>query len=1348
MIPTTSSSLPKVAERDTEVTKDMMPPTNNGSTKDVQPSVVQNEILIQNSDPIVALVAEPVVAPVSAPKPNPKPLIPYPSKLHDQKLRDKANDQKDKFFQIFKDLDFDISFADDLILMPKFGPTIKSLLTNKHKLFELARTPLNEHCLTVLLKKLPGKLGDPDKFLIPSSPLELTPTLMTLELVDRSISRPIGVVKDVFVKVGKFHFLADFVVVDFDANPQVPLILERSFLKTKRALIDVYARELTLRVNNEAATFNLDQTSRYSANYNDMMANRIDVIDMACENDFLLEEVDTFLSLEDDLALPEVDHSYYDTEGDILNLETFLNDDPSLTLPIKEYDDMLPIIIAKYLSVKEKAALIKVLKSHKQAIAWKLSDIKGINLKFYTHKILIEDDFEPVVQHQRRVNQKIHEVIKKEVLKLLDAGLIYPISDSPWVSLVHYVPKKGGFIVVENEENELIPTRLVTGWRVCIDYRKLNESTRKDDFPLPFMDQILERLAGNKYYCFLDGFLGYFQIPIDPKDQEKTIFTYPYGTFAYRRMPFGLCNALEKSHFMVKEGIVLDHKIFKNGIEVDKAKVDVIAKLPHPTIVKYSKVRLLWWILLLQEFKFKVIDTKEAENLAADHLSRLENPHQSVLDKKEINKTFPLERLNMVSFRGEASTPWVADFANYHTGNFVVKGMSSQQKNKFFKYVKHYFWDNPFLFKICMDQAIRRRVYGQEDINILKACHNRPTEGHHSPNFTAKKVFNSDFYWPTIYHDAHDLVKYCDACQRQYILVAIDYFSKWVEAKALPTNDAEVVCKFLKSLFARFRTPRAIISDRGTHFCNDQFAKVMLKYGVTHRLAIAYHPQTSGQVEVSNCGLKRILERTVGENHISCPSVNAVSPNFRIAGKSSFVDLSKYPDDPNMPELEDIVYSDDEEDVGAEADLSNLETNIPVSPILITRVHNDHPVNQILGDLNLAPQTRSMTRMGHTQEEGIDYDEVFAPVVRIEAIHLFLAYASFIEFEDPNYPNKVYKVVKALYGLHKAPRAWKFGFTDVKSTSTPIETEKPLLKDPDGEDVDVHIYRHFITAVSYELMLFGLLKVAAVNLMLLGHKLMLSRQFWATATIKKVNDDVQLRALIDGKKVVISEAIIRRDLHLDDADGCLSAKRTAWNEFSYSMASAVICLATDHQVDDMTTHNTRYTSSSLTQKVFANMRRVGKGFSGVETVTPPKMCVAAEYCTGRYFIILQHLRRCSSGWQWRGGGCGDGDSGDGVGRMWCTAAVEVFRWRGDRAAVGDDDDGGSDCCHGGIGGSSVVLLLPWCCRWRRGCGGHGGVLVWAARVANEAAAWIVVAVGGCGAVWRGDSGGVYSGSVV
>nr|GEZ47608.1 DNA-directed DNA polymerase [Tanacetum cinerariifolium] len=330
----------------------------------------------------------------------------------------------------------------------------------------------------------------------------------------------------------------------------------------------------------------------------------------------------------------------------------------------------------------------------------------------------MEEDFEPAVQHQRRVNPKIHDVIKQEVIKLLEAGLIYPISDSPWVSLVHCVPKKRGFTVVENEDNELIPTRLVTGWCMMAIFHDMIEKTIE-----VFMDDF--SVFGNS-----------FQNCLSHLDQMLK-----------RCEDTNLCLNWEKSHFMVKEGIVLGHKISKQGIKVDKAKVDVITKLPHPTTVKGirvytdhsalkylfqkkdSKARLLRWVLLLQEFTFKVIDTNGAKNLAVDHLSRLENPHKNVLDPKEINESFPLETLNMISTRGSQSTLWFADFANYHAGNFIIKGMSSQEKNKFFKDVKHYFCDDPHLFKICADQIIRRCVSGQEVIDILKACHYGPTGG-------------------------------------------------------------------------------------------------------------------------------------------------------------------------------------------------------------------------------------------------------------------------------------------------------------------------------------------------------------------------------------------------------------------------------------------------------------------------------------------------------------------------------------------------------------------------------------------------------------------------------------------
>ncbi|GKF08160.1 reverse transcriptase domain-containing protein [Tanacetum coccineum] len=278
-----------------------------------------------------------------------------------------------------------------------------------------------------------------------------------------------------------------------------------------------------------------------------------------------------------------------------------------------------------------------------------------------------------------------------------------------------------------------------------------------------------------------------------------------------------------------------------------------------------AKPRLLRWVLLLQEFDITILDKKGSENLAADHLSRLENPHKDILENKDINEHFLLETLGVIS---NGSTLWFANFANYHAGNFIIKGMLTQQKRKFFKDVKHYFWDDPYLFHICADQIIRRCVSGHEALEILKSCDTCQGQGKISQRdempqnsiqvYEIFDIWGIDFMGP-----------FPSSKGNKYILVAVDYLSKLVEAKALPTNDARVVVKFLKTLFARFGTPRAIISDRGTYFCNDQFAKVMSKYGVTHRLATAYHPQTSGQVEVSNRGLKHILKRTVGENRAS-----------------------------------------------------------------------------------------------------------------------------------------------------------------------------------------------------------------------------------------------------------------------------------------------------------------------------------------------------------------------------------------------------------------------------------------------------------------------------------------------
>ena len=302
----------------------------------------------------------------------------------------------------------------------------------------------------------------------------------------------------------------------------------------------------------------------------------------------------------------------------------------------------LPVIISASLTAMEEDMILRVLRDRKDAIGWSLADLKGISPSRCMHRILLEDGHKPSMAAQTRLNPTMKEVVRKEVLKWLDARVIYPISNSSWVSLVQVIPKKGGTTVIRTENNALLPSRTVTGWRIYIDYRKLNKATRKDHFPLPFLDQMLNRLARHEYYCFLDGYSGYNQITISPKDQEKTTFTCPYGTFSFRQMPFGLCNApgtfqccmmaifsdrvekaievfmddfsmlgksfdnclenlrqalirfeetnlvlnWEKCHFMVKEGIVLGHRILERGIEVDKAKIETIEKPPPPSSVK------------------------------------------------------------------------------------------------------------------------------------------------------------------------------------------------------------------------------------------------------------------------------------------------------------------------------------------------------------------------------------------------------------------------------------------------------------------------------------------------------------------------------------------------------------------------------------------------------------------------------------------------------------------------------------------------------------------------------------------------------------------------------------------
>ena len=503
---------------------------------------------------------------------------------------------------------------------------------------------------------------------------EFTPTAITLQMADSSMAQPEGILEDVLVKVRKFIFPMDFVIMQMEEDTQVPLLMGSPFLATGAALIDVQKGELTLRVGDEAVHFNINRSLEHpnveadscmAVRNNSLLNNELN---SDCIIQHFINEIEMnfqYLESFDYEVLPsnlfnketvssineksqdEVSSQKQQTHEQETSAEGLtLKELPShLKYEFLEPEKTKPVIISAALTEAEEHKLLVILRKYKEAIAWSIEDLKGIGPSICMHKILLKDNAKTSIEHQRRLNPVMKEVVRKEVLKWLNAGFIYAISDSSWVSPVHVVPKKSGFTVIRNEKNELIPTRTVTGWRVCIDYRKLNTATRKDHFPLPFIDQMLDRLEGHPHFCFLDGYSGYNQIAIAPEDQEKTTFTCPFGTFAFRRMPFGLCNApgtfqrcmmsifsdlaeevmeifmddfivygssfeqcmhnlgtvlqrckdknlalnLEKCHFMVTEGIVLGHMISAARLEVDQAKVSIIRNLMPPTTVKGNR---------------------------------------------------------------------------------------------------------------------------------------------------------------------------------------------------------------------------------------------------------------------------------------------------------------------------------------------------------------------------------------------------------------------------------------------------------------------------------------------------------------------------------------------------------------------------------------------------------------------------------------------------------------------------------------------------------------------------------------------------------------------------------------
>jgi hypothetical protein len=933
---------------------------------------------------------------------------------------------------------------------------------------------------------------------------DLKPTSMTLQLADRSVRTPKGMVEDVLIKIKNFYYPVDFIILDTEPtlHPDngIPVILGRPFLATANALINCRNGRMKITFGSMTAELNIFNVMRQQLE--DDECHYVNLVDTV-----VLEEKQVMAVNEPWRPrfeeLPETEKKPMPSSEEIPQLE--LKPLPNgFKYAYLGPSETFPVVISAALNEEQEGKLLCVLRDHKLALGWTIADIKGISPLICTHKIYLEDDCKTSREPQRRLNPTMKDIVKNKVIKLLDAGIIYPISDSKWVSPTQVVPKKSGITVVKNANDELIPTRLVTGWRMCIDYRKLNSATRKNHFPLPFIDQILERVACHEYYCFLDGYSGYYQIEIAIEDQGKTTFTCPFGTFAFRRMPFGLCNApatfqrcmvsifsdmvekfmevfmddlsvfgdsfddylnnlklvlarcvekglvlnWEKCHFMVTSGIVLGHVVSSKGIEVDKAKVDLILNLPTPKTVrdvrsflghagfyrrfikdfsaisrplcnlllkestfewtescevafkklvqlltsapimqapdwslpfeimcdasdyaveavlgqrkdkkphviyyasrtlnsaqmnytttekellavvfaldkfrsylmgtsivvftdhtalryllskKDAKTRLIRWILLLQEFNLQIKDKKGVENVVADHLSRL--TFEEVKEEIPIRDSFPDEQLFAIT-----KLPWYAHIVNYLVKGFIPETWTAQDRRKFFVEVRNFYWDNPYLFKYCPNQILRRCIPDNETFSVIKFCHTEACGGHFSVKKTTAKILQCGFYWPTMFKDTHNFYKRCLECQKLgrvtrrnmmsmspileievfycwgidfmgpfpqsfgnlYILLAVDYVSKWVEAIACKVNDHKVVLKFLREhIFSRFGMPKVVISDNGKHFCNRPFEVLMKKYGVVHRLSTSYHPQTCGQVKLANREIKQILEKTVSPN--------------------------------------------------------------------------------------------------------------------------------------------------------------------------------------------------------------------------------------------------------------------------------------------------------------------------------------------------------------------------------------------------------------------------------------------------------------------------------------------------
>nr|XP_009791098.1 PREDICTED: uncharacterized protein LOC104238442 [Nicotiana sylvestris] len=817
-----------------------------------------------------------------------------------------------------------IPLVDVLREIPKYAKYIKDIVAHKRRLTEFETVALTEECTSRVKNNLPQKLKDPGSFTIPQLGLGAPrPTIVMLQLADRSIAHPEGVIEDVLLEIGKFIFHADFIILDYEADELVPIILGRPLLATGDAIIKVRERKIILRVDDEEAVFNVYRAIQLRRHYDEL--SMISVVEadehIHYPNVYLDDSLEKSLMLLDSLGVDEeveeimqiLDTSCAYLQGahpfEPLNRpegpppKPSIEEAPKLELkplpPHLQYSylgdsDTLPVIVSSDLSKLQEEKLLRVLREHKRALGWTMSDIKGISPAFCMHKILMKDGHKPSVEQQRRLNPIMKEVVDKAKVKAIEK-FPPPISVKGIRSFLGHV----GFY------HRFIKDFLKISYPLCRLLEK-DVAFKFDDACLKAFEKLKGRLVTAPIIIAPDWEQP-FELMCDASDlavgdvlgqRRNKIFHSIY--YASKTL-----NLAQMNYTVTKKellAVVWAFDKFRSYLVGTK----VIVYTDHSAIrylfeKKDAKPSVIRWVLLLQEFDLEIRDRKGTKNQVADHLSRLENRNH-VAEGGAIKETFPDEQLLAII---SSTALWYAGYVNVFASGVTPPELTPDNRRRFLHDVRLYMWDEPFLYRLCADQLMRRCVPEEEMSAILHSCHASSYGGHHGGDRIAQKRLQLGFYWPRLFRDAHVFVKMCDRCQRtgtitkkhemplqnilvvelfdvwgidfmgpfpcsndhRYILVAVDYVSKWVEAIALPSNDAKVVVSFVKKhIFTRFGTPRVLISDGGMHFCNKLLNNVLAKYGVKHKVSTAYHPQTSGQVEVSNREVKQILEKTVSAN--------------------------------------------------------------------------------------------------------------------------------------------------------------------------------------------------------------------------------------------------------------------------------------------------------------------------------------------------------------------------------------------------------------------------------------------------------------------------------------------------